>query len=86
MLANSKKRTPESQDALACAENITATLPEPFVVLDESLRVRTANTAVYRDFHVVNEESRQPVESPTVRALRDGVISGLTRRTLRCSP
>jgi two-component system cell cycle sensor histidine kinase/response regulator CckA len=34
---------------------------------------------------VVNEESRQPVENPTVRALRDGGISGLTTRTLRCN-
>jgi len=86
MSANPKKRTPESQDALAYAENIIATLRESFVVLYKSLRVRTANTAFYRDFRVVNEEIRQPVESPTVRALQVGVIIGLTTRTLRCSP
>lgn len=56
MPANPKKRTPESQDALAYAENIIATLREPFVVLDKSLRVCTANTAFYHDFHVLKEE------------------------------
>jgi PAS domain-containing protein len=56
MPANPKKRTPESQDALAYAENIIATLREPFVVLDKSLRVHTANTALYRDFHASKEE------------------------------
>ncbi len=36
-------------------------------------------------FKIVNQGTRRPVESPTVRALRDGVISELTTRTLRCS-
>ena len=35
----------EPPDSLAYAENIIATLREPFIVLDKSLRVRTANTA-----------------------------------------
>jgi PAS domain S-box-containing protein len=47
----------ELKIALAYAENIIATLREPFVVLDKSLRVRTANTAFYRDFHVQKEET-----------------------------
>ena len=42
---------------LAYAENIIATLREPFVVLDKSLRVRTANAAFYRDFHVLERET-----------------------------
>ena len=54
---NSGKGTPEQQ-ALAYAENIIATLREPFVVLDKSLRVRTANAAFYRDFHVSKEETQ----------------------------
>ncbi len=33
-------------------------------------------------FNIVNEETRQPVESPTVRALREGVIVGLANHTL----
>jgi hypothetical protein len=40
MEVNVDKRTHELQHALAHAENIIATLREPFVVLDKSLRVR----------------------------------------------
>jgi PAS domain S-box-containing protein len=54
MEANSNKRIPD-QHALAYADNIIATLREPFVVLDKSLRVRTANAAFYRIFHVSKE-------------------------------
>ncbi len=43
--------------ALAYAENIIATLREPFVVLDNKLRVRTANAAFYRDFHASKEQT-----------------------------
>jgi len=65
---NSDKRAPGPQDALAYAENIIATLREPFVVLDKSLRVRTANAAFYRDFHVSKEET----EGRFVYELGDG--------------
>src|SRR5277367_1006487 len=47
--------TDSLQEALTYAENIIATLREPFVVLDKSLRVRTANAAFYHDFHVSKE-------------------------------
>ena len=47
----------ELQHALTYADNIIATLREPFVVLDKSLRVRTANAAFYRDFHASKEET-----------------------------
>ncbi len=50
-------RTHELRLALAYAESIIATLREPFVVLDKSLRVRTANVAFYRDFHASKEET-----------------------------
>jgi len=46
MEVNVDKRTHELQHALAHAENIIATLREPFVVLDKSLRVHTANAAL----------------------------------------
>jgi PAS domain S-box-containing protein len=36
-------------------------------------------------FRIVNEESHETVESPTVRALRDGVIVGLANHTLLIS-
>ena len=45
------------QDALNYADNIIATLREPFLVLDKSLRVRTANAAFYRDFQASKEET-----------------------------
>ena len=45
------------QDSLNYAENIIATLREPFVVLDKSLRVRTANRTFYETFHVSPEET-----------------------------
>ena len=57
MEANGDNRSNELQLALAYAENIIATLREPFVVLDKRLRVRTANAAFYRHFHVSKEET-----------------------------
>ena len=32
-------------------------------------------------FHIVNEDTRQPVENPALRALRDGRIVGLANHT-----
>jgi nitrogen-specific signal transduction histidine kinase len=58
MEANGDKRTHQPELALAYAENIIATLREPFVILDKSLRVRTANGAFYRDFHASKEETK----------------------------
>src|ERR1700733_10096716 len=58
METNGDKRSNELQLALAYAENIIATLREPFVVLDNDLRVRTANAAFYLDFHVSKEDTQ----------------------------
>jgi PAS domain S-box-containing protein len=33
-------------------------------------------------FHIINEQSRQPVESPALRALREGTIVGLANHTI----
>src|SRR4029077_12085431 len=57
METNSDKRTDELQHALAYADNIIATLREPFVVLDKSLRVKTANRAFYQTFSVLKEQT-----------------------------
>ena len=57
MEENGDKRSHDLQHTLAYAEHIIATLREPFVVLDQSLRVNTANAAFYRDFHVPKEET-----------------------------
>jgi PAS domain S-box-containing protein len=57
METNGDRHMHDVQHALDYAENIIATLREPFLVLDKNLRVRTANTAFYRDFHVSRDET-----------------------------
>lgn len=54
-----ERREQERQvrDALAYADNIIATMREPFLVLDKNLRVVTANRSFYQNFHVSQEES-----------------------------
>jgi len=47
-----------TQDALAYADNIIATLREPFLVLDASLRVVTGNRSFYQNFQVTPEETQ----------------------------
>jgi PAS domain S-box-containing protein len=52
----------------------------------ESLCGRTRDTAAGRPlaevFPIVNEESRQPVEAPVERVLREGVVVGLANHTV----
>ena len=45
------------QHALTYADNIIATMREPFVVLDKSLRIKTANRAFYQTFDTTKEET-----------------------------
>lgn len=45
------------QDAVTYADDIIATLREPFVVLEKSLRVHTANRSFYETFQVSKEET-----------------------------
>ena len=47
----------EAEEALCYAEEIVATLREPFLVLDRSLRVLRANASFYRAFHASGEET-----------------------------
>ena len=72
------------QDALTYADNIIATIREPFVVLDKSLRVKTANRSFYRTFHVSPEETERRFlyalgdgqwNIPRLRSLLEGVLS-----------
>jgi PAS domain S-box-containing protein len=51
------ERTHQLEHGLAYAENVVATLREPFVVLDNSLRVRSANAAFYRNFRASKHET-----------------------------
>jgi len=45
------------RDALTYADNIITTMREPFVVLDKSLRIKTANRAFYQTFKTKKEET-----------------------------
>ena len=46
-----------AHEALRSAEEVVATLREPFLVLDRGLHVRTANDAFYWAVHVSGEET-----------------------------
>lgn len=52
----------------------------------ETLTGWTATAAIGQPlatiFHIVNEQTRQPVESPVTKVLRDGVIVGLANHTI----
>ena len=74
----------ERHKPLAYADNIIATLREPFVVLDKSLRVKTANRTFYATFHVEKEETEGRFifdlgngqwNIPRLRTLLDEVLS-----------
>ncbi len=56
-LPNSAAKNELRKVALAYADNIIATLREPFVVLDKNLRVKTANGRFYKSFNVEKEDT-----------------------------
>jgi PAS domain S-box-containing protein len=70
--------------ALDYAENIIATLREPFVVLNRDLRVKTANRSFFESFHVSKEETENCLvynlgdgqwDIPLLRTLLNEVLS-----------
>jgi len=70
--------------ALAYADDIIATLREPFMVLDSDLRVKTANRSFYDSFHVSKKETENRLvydlgngqwDIPGLRKLLDEVLS-----------
>src|ERR1700678_2572748 len=70
--------------ALAYGDDIIATLREPFLVLDQDLRVKTANRSFYESFHVLKEETENRLvyqlgngqwDIPALRKLLDEVLS-----------
>lgn len=70
--------------ALIYADDIIATLREPFVVLDSDLRVKTANRSFYDSFHVSKDETEKQFvydlgngqwDIPALRTLLDQVLS-----------
>lgn len=71
------------QDALDYAESILATMREPLLVLDQDLRVMTANRSFYRVFQVTPRETEQRLifelgdgqwDIPQLRGLLRGVL------------
>ncbi len=76
--------------ALDYAENIIATLREPFVVLNRDLRVKTANRSFFESFHVSKEETENRLvydlgngqwDIPLLRMLLNQVLA--RRRTTK---
>lgn len=72
------------QDSLAYAENIIATLREPFIVLSKDLRVKTANRSFYETFRVSAEATENQFlydignrqwDIPALRTLLKEVLS-----------
>jgi PAS domain S-box-containing protein len=72
------------QDSLSYAETVIATLRKPFLVLDKSLRVVTANRSFYETFHVLPEETENQFlydlgdrqwDMPQLRSLLEDVLS-----------
>ena len=70
--------------SLIYADDIIATLREPFVVLDHDLRVKTANRSFYNSFQVSKEETENCLvyelgngqwNIPALRKLLDDVLS-----------
>ena len=73
-----------SEGRVSYADDIIATLREPFVVLDGDLRVKTANRSFYESFHVLKEETENRLlyelgdgqwDIPALRTLLEEVLS-----------
>ena len=70
--------------ALTYADDIIATLREPFLVLDSDLRVKTTNRSFYDSFHVSEEETENRLvfdlgngqwDIPGLRTLLNEILS-----------
>lgn len=83
-ISERRKAEQDVQKALAYADDIIATLREPFVVLDAALRVRSANRSFYESFHVAQAETENQHicelgngqwNIPPLRTMLDEVLS-----------
>jgi PAS domain S-box-containing protein len=83
-ISERRRQEQHIQDALTYADNIIATMREPFLVLDKTLRVQTANRAFYQTFHAEKEETEGRFlydlgngqwNIPRLRTLLEGVLS-----------
>lgn len=83
-VSDRRKTERELAQSLVYADDIIATLREPFVVLDSDLRVKTANRSFYDVFQVSKEETENRLvydlgngqwDIPGLRTLLDEVLS-----------
>jgi two-component system, cell cycle sensor histidine kinase and response regulator CckA len=98
MLARIQRRDAEVQRARTSLETTLTSIGDAVVSTDAAGRVRFANPVAVRllrcplaemagqpideVFHIFNELTRKPVESPVQRVLREGTISGLANHTI----
>src|SRR5437764_3916036 len=77
------KREPLVEDIQNYALNIVDTVREPLLILDTTLRVRSANRAFYQTFHVTSEETENRLiyelgngqwDIPDLRTLLEDVV------------
>src|SRR6478752_5947742 len=76
-------RTPLAEDIQDYAQNIVDTVREPLLILDTTLRVRSANRAFYQTFHVSPDETEDRLiyelgngqwDIPALRTLLEDVV------------
>src|SRR3954454_14062155 len=76
-------RTPLAEDIQDYAQNIVDTVREPLLILDTTLRVRSANRAFYQTFHVspgetegrlIYELGNGPWDIPDLRTLLEDIV------------
>ena len=79
-----RRQEQKVQDALNYADNIIATLRVPFVVLDNNLRVRTANAALIGTF--TPRKKKRRVASSTIWATASGIFPNCGRCCPKSSP
>src|SRR5687767_15734232 len=81
------KREPLFEDIQTYALNIVDTVREPLLILDTTLRVRSANRAFYETFHVSQEETENRLiyelgnaqwDIPALRTLLEDIIPAET--------
>src|SRR6478735_4690448 len=77
------ERTPLVEDIQNYAMNIVDTVREPLLILDTTLRVRSANRAFYQTFHVSPEETENRLiyelgngqwDIPALRTLLEDIV------------
>ena len=77
------ERSPPVQDIQNYAQNIVDTVREPLLILDATLRVRSANRAFYQTFHVSPAETEGRLiyelgngqwDIPDLRTLLDDIV------------